>query len=171
MAASPSGLTLDTPLGPGLSSCLVPKIPLCTSSITSPSYLGQLRYFLAHLQVQVVGILHGDARLERRGGRGSGAVFARSGGRLASRAVVLLPTRTGRHLHDDALDFPFPAKRWVSIRENEPVYPLTGWGGRTGSGGGVLRHLKPWHETHPRTRALLARSPAKISGSFLRRSG
>ena len=107
-AASPSGLTLDTPLGLGLSSCLVPKIPLCTSS--TPSYLGQLRYFLAHLQVQVVGILHGDARLERRGGRGSGAVFARSGGRLASRAVVLLPTRTGRHLHDNALDFPSPPK-------------------------------------------------------------
>ena len=128
-AASPSGLTLDTPLGPGLSSCLVPKIPSCTSSITSQPYLGQLRYFLAHLQVQVVGILHGDARLKRRGGRGSGAVFTRSGGRLAGGAVVLLPTRTGRHLHDDALDFHLPAKRLS-------FYPRERTGGLPADGGG-----------------------------------
>lgn len=57
-----------------------------------PPYLRQLGDLLAHLQVQVLGVLHGDGR------RGRGE-FPLTGG-----AVVLLPTRPGRHLHDDASD-------------------------------------------------------------------
>lgn len=58
-------------------------------------HLGQLGDLLAHLQVQVLGVLHGHAGLEGHGAGsgGRGAELARSGG-----AVVLLPARPGRHL-------------------------------------------------------------------------
>lgn len=54
-------------------------------------YLGELRDLLAHLQVQVLRVLHGEAGLERPGG-GRGE-FALTGG-----AVERLPAGAGRHL-------------------------------------------------------------------------
>lgn len=63
----------------------------------APSYLGELSYFLAHLEMEILVIFHAELRRSGRGRRGGGEFPGTRGG--AAAVIMLLPAHPWcRHL-------------------------------------------------------------------------